>query len=354
MTSGRTIALDLDDGPPIPPYWTPPPPTGSGLWLHDRPGGLEWAAITPADVGLDRPYSISLFGASVAGSSTRQPIINWYSNPDGAGDVLKWQTGLDVANGANEDLVLAARGTGLGVADFLYVRANPHSLSFGVGMTPPPDKTALSVTGADGSDTMALYIRVGPGTTGDPLRIADSAPNSLFRIDSNGRMHGYFLYPLGDPGTFTMAPATPGNSGLPLVSYRGNEASSVGIDLTPVGNDMKWELKTTANGGVVASMQTTIPLICSPQGDYDGLAILQPLGGGGSSMLSLRTTGFGLLAGFDKAGRHFTLVHTAPADADLQAGEMRVWFDQTSGAAKFMVKAKDAGGTVRTGSLNLA
>lgn len=46
--------------------------------------------------------------------------------------------------------------------------------------------------------------------------------------------------------------------------------------------------------------------------------------------------------------------HAAPADAELAAGELSLWFDQTNGAAKFMVKAKQADGTVRTGSLALA
>jgi len=46
--------------------------------------------------------------------------------------------------------------------------------------------------------------------------------------------------------------------------------------------------------------------------------------------------------------------HSAPADAALAAGECSLWFDQTNGAAKLMVKAKSANGTVVTGSLALA
>lgn len=193
MSSGRTIALDLDNGPPIPSYWTPPPPTGSGKWLHDKPGGgIEWAAITPADVGLDRPYYLSLFGASVAGSSTRQPIINWYSNPDGTGDVLKWQTGLDVANGANEDLVLAARSNypAAGVTDFLYVRKNPSGLSLGVGYTPPPDKVTLAVNTMEVSDATALQLRMAPAATGQAIKVLNSANAQTFAVDGGGSLVG--------------------------------------------------------------------------------------------------------------------------------------------------------------------
>ena len=56
----------------------------------------------------------------------------------------------------------------------------------------------------------------------------------------------------------------------------------------------------------------------------------------------------------DKNGAFITAVHAAPADVDLAAGEMAVWFDQTNGAARMMVKAKQADGTVRTGQMLLA
>lgn len=44
----------------------------------------------------------------------------------------------------------------------------------------------------------------------------------------------------------------------------------------------------------------------------------------------------------------------APADAELSANEAIFWFDSSNGAAKLMVKAKQANGTVVTGSVNLA
>lgn len=44
---------------------------------------------------------------------------------------------------------------------------------------------------------------------------------------------------------------------------------------------------------------------------------------------------------------------SAPADDLLSAGQCALWFDATNGAAKLMIKAKQANGTVRTGSVNL-
>ena len=48
-----------------------------------------------------------------------------------------------------------------------------------------------------------------------------------------------------------------------------------------------------------------------------------------------------------------TRINTGPADAELAAGEAAYWFDSTNGAAKLMIKAKQADGTVVTGSVTL-
>jgi hypothetical protein len=110
----------------------------------------------------------------------------------------------------------------------------------------------------------------------------------------------------------------------------------------------------TVNGGGVFVAQTggvtiqpdanTIPLVVSQSGS----------GGGTADLLDL-TTGLGVIVARVSAdGAYRTLVHAAPADASIQTGELALWFDQTAAAAKLMVKAKDAGGTVRTATINLA
>jgi hypothetical protein len=53
-------------------------------------------------------------------------------------------------------------------------------------------------------------------------------------------------------------------------------------------------------------------------------------------------------------GTFITAIHAAPSDATLNAGDMALWFDQTNGASKLMIKAKQADGTVKTGSVSLA
>lgn len=54
------------------------------------------------------------------------------------------------------------------------------------------------------------------------------------------------------------------------------------------------------------------------------------------------------------AGQPMVGVTAAPADADLAASQCALWFDDTNGASKLMVKAKSANGTVVTGSVALA
>ncbi len=71
-------------------------------------------------------------------------------------------------------------------------------------------------------------------------------------------------------------------------------------------------------------------------------------------MLQARGEGTTALSRINRDGFIMTAKNAAPADADLNAGEIAFWFDSTNGAAKLKVKAKEAGGTVRTGEVALA
>ncbi len=59
-------------------------------------------------------------------------------------------------------------------------------------------------------------------------------------------------------------------------------------------------------------------------------------------------------SGLDKGAYIYTMLNAAPADAALAAGQAMFWFDSTNGAAKLMVKAKQADGSVKTGSVTLS
>lgn len=63
---------------------------------------------------------------------------------------------------------------------------------------------------------------------------------------------------------------------------------------------------------------------------------------GGNTTLKVNPNGYLLVA-----------INTAPADGDLAANQCALWFDATNGSAKLMFKAKQADGTVKTGSVNV-
>jgi hypothetical protein len=72
------------------------------------------------------------------------------------------------------------------------------------------------------------------------------------------------------------------------------------------------------------------------------------------SQLEIHDSSDVILSRFDTNGYFMTRKTSIPADAALATGELALWFDSTAGAAKLMVKAKNASGTVVTGSLALA
>lgn len=60
-----------------------------------------------------------------------------------------------------------------------------------------------------------------------------------------------------------------------------------------------------------------------------------------------------ILSRINKDGYVMTRKIAAPADADVATSEMALWLDNTAGATKLMIKAKDSAGTVRTASVAL-
>lgn len=73
-----------------------------------------------------------------------------------------------------------------------------------------------------------------------------------------------------------------------------------------------------------------------------------------ADMLRLLDSSDTFLGGFNKDGYFITKKNAAPADGDLDASELALWFDDTNGSAKLMVKAKQADGTVVTGNVALS
>lgn len=73
-----------------------------------------------------------------------------------------------------------------------------------------------------------------------------------------------------------------------------------------------------------------------------------------ADMVEYRKSDDTVYATVNENGYATTRKNAAPADGELVAGEAAYWFDSTNGAARFMIKAKQANGTVVTGSIPLA
>jgi hypothetical protein len=63
---------------------------------------------------------------------------------------------------------------------------------------------------------------------------------------------------------------------------------------------------------------------------------------------------FGVMFRVNKGGYLGIQTHSAPADGDVATGEAMLWFDQTNGASKLMVKGKSANGTVVAAAIALS
>jgi hypothetical protein len=109
----------------------------------------------------------------------------------------------------------------------------------------------------------------------------------------------------------------------------------------------KLALTDSANTFTVAPQQITLD-----DAAHKGL-IVKAAASQTANLIELQSSAAAVLGRFNKGGYFVTALHAAPADADLAAGDMAIWFDQTNGAGKLMIKAKTANGTVASGEVAL-
>lgn len=73
----------------------------------------------------------------------------------------------------------------------------------------------------------------------------------------------------------------------------------------------------------------------------------------GQDMLKMADVGGNTLSHFNHAGHFMTRKTSAPSDGDIVASEMALWFDDTDGGGKLMIKGKTVNGTVVAGEVAL-
>jgi hypothetical protein len=106
--------------------------------------------------------------------------------------------------------------------------------------------------------------------------------------------------------------------------------------------------------GGQAVLDSGAGIVAAP-GASDQTALIARVGPG-TTAKGATIVGQGSVGGFalDLNARPVLQTHSAPADASLAAGDCALWFDQTDGAAKLMVKGKSANGTVVAAAIALS
>lgn len=178
------------------------------------------------------------------------------------------------------------------------------------------------IEGRNSDDSVFLRISSNNGIQFNP---ADATAPSLRVKGKNGQTNNMFEVVNFAAGTVVLAASENGISG------------GMGISINNAGNSARRPLlltNYTAGGEAVRIKHAVV----TPTAD----------------MMVFVDNGDAVLTRINKNGYFITKKTSAPADADLNAGEMALWLDATNGAAKLMVKAKEAGGTVRTAAVALA
>lgn len=96
--------------------------------------------------------------------------------------------------------------------------------------------------------------------------------------------------------------------------------------------------------------------LIQPSSDRIGVVVRQQSGGTQTKPMQLWSNAAGTATLLEVSGGGYLgiFTHTAPADADIAAGEVMLWFDQTNGASKLKLKGKSQNGTVVAGEVALA
>lgn len=190
------------------------------------------------------------------------------------------------------------------------------------GTSPPAGLIDLRPAAAD----KALFMKLAGSATGNAIEVQDSTAAGLFNVSSVGFTRVVALRNIADNGPWFQMTATAINV---------LNASSVQA------------LKLGLTG---AAIQVTPAAV----GDF-GILINQKVSQTAALFQITASDGTTVFARFNKDGYLMIRKNTVPADGDLAANDLAFWYDSTNGvgAAKVMFKAKQADGTVVTGTVAL-
>ena len=243
--------------------------------------------------------------------------------------------------------------------------------------------TVLKSISASGKSVNPNGVHIGPaneiGISGAPLAVYSTSGGAQAYFAEAGANHYYGLRIHASTGA-DQALVSAQNLSLVLDAAGGIEYRAYGgyfpicheykqsaaFNITGTQRLSRWTGAMTVTAGAgefrLAEFQGTMDASLTSTHGYCGLFMnmtetaivatannrLMDLQVGGVTKAKITRTGAIISSGY-----HSTKQTVAPADTELVASELAYWLDDTAGATKVMFKAKNAAGTVVTGSLAL-
>lgn len=213
--------------------------------------------------------------------------------------------------------------------------------------------------------SVALYAS--NGSTTSPIFLAQDNSTTVFSIADGGASAITLTNSASVGLTITGAASQSGN----YLTVR-NSSSVVQWQITSAGklNSLNQSsgvvLEIGASGTVTASWQADgrlrLGAVSTPTAVLDVInnnttriaLMVQAASGQSVNTIEWRGAGSVVLGAISANGYFSTRKNSAPADAEIIAGEAMYWFDSTNGASKVKFKGKSADGTVVTGEVALA
>lgn len=376
-THNPTFA-DLVADPPFAAVWIEPKIDTTGVLLFSPP---KYGSVTdPATNYLacvnvrtnpsTTPFKIDYFGRLVSSVDG-----NAFGTTPITGFTVAVQPTSALGNGG---LALRQQASGTGGLMAWYSNANVEwgriglAGHLGVGV---PGSSFGTVAGVAGFSLGVIPTTTANGglmlqglasQSGALMACYNSAATELLRIAATGFLGvtvagSSFGSPSGVTGfSLGVIPTTTANGGLML---KGLASQSGGL--------MAWyNSADTELGRIAATGFLGITVAGSSFGSPSGvsgwsLGVLPTIAANGGLLVKGLASQVGALQGWyssadvllsqiNKDGYFITRKNAAPADGDLAANDLAIWFDSTNGAAKAKFKGKSANGTVVAGEVALA
>lgn len=357
--------------------WLNSSPT-SGYLLHLRSWAGSGAGTAAIGIGTDQGNGAGLL---ISHKNSARGLTLSAQPGSGIGAYLAGRSTaallyLELNSGSGP--VVYQAGTSAGFADGTTTSGSPTLTSataaftagdVGKAVTQVTSRgLATDPTGCIPSGTTILSVESATSVTMSQNAQATGS-TVLFAVAGRTKPVGESLWESRDEASTVLAKLTKaglnikgGDAATPALKVTGATGATTNILEALITGNATPAINVGQNGLFTASFTSTLtnaglvgapPVTALTYSSHPAIALTRS-GAAVGDMIQARGSGSTALSRINRDGFIMTAKNAAPADADLNAGEIAFWFDSTNGAAKLKVKAKEAGGTVRTGEVALA